>query len=180
MPEPRGIADPRFAADTGKADSALAEALAAYADVPADPARNVDVFLALQTARLLVPVVAVLGEVEVDPAGLAHYNTTDKTTDMATALLTGRDGRVALLAFTSAEALCAWREDARPVPVPAALAARAALQERAAALVVDVSGPTTYVVEGDLLEGLARGWTLATTAQGLAWVTAAPQTRVAE
>ena len=100
--------------------------------------------------------VAVLGEVEVDEAGLAH----DKTSDMATALLTGRDGRQALLAFTGLDTLRAWRPDARPVPVAAPLAARSALQEGAAALVVDVAGPTTYAVEGPLLEGLARGWTL--------------------
>ena len=46
--------------------------------------------------RLLVPVVAILGEVEHDEQGLAH----DKTSDMAAVLMTGRDGRKALLAFT--------------------------------------------------------------------------------
>ena len=55
----------------------------------------------LQQARLLVPVVAVAGEVEVDEQGLAH----DKSSDMATVLLTGRDGRTALLAFTGTESL---------------------------------------------------------------------------
>jgi hypothetical protein len=176
MTEPRRIAEPGFPGDTGEADPALAEALAAYAAVPGDPTRNVDVFRALQTARLLVPVVTVLGEIEVNPAGIAH----DKTSDMATALLTGRDGRQALLAFTTLAALAAWREDARPVPVPATRAARSALQEGAAALVVDVSGPMTYVVEGDLLQGLARGWTLAMTMHGPAWVAAAPGGRAAE
>jgi hypothetical protein len=176
MPESRRIPAPAFAGDTGEADSALAEALAAYADASADPARNVDVFLALQTARLLVPVVAAPGEVELNPDGLAN----DKTSDMATALLTGRDGRQALLAFTSADTLAAWREDARPVPVPAALAARSALKEGATALVVDISGPTTYVVEGELLDGLSHGWTLGMTPRGLAWVTAAPGRRASE
>ena len=101
-----------------------------------------------------------------DEAGLAH----DKTSDMATALLTGLDGRQALLAFTSLDTLAAWRPDARPVPVAAALAARSAVQEGAAALVVDVAGPTTYVVEGRLLEGLARGWALALGPDGPVWV----------
>jgi SseB protein N-terminal domain len=163
MPEARQIPDPGFSGDDGRGDPVLRAALASY-DV--DPGRNLDVFAALQSTRLLVPVVAVLGDVETDEAGLAH----DKTSDMATALLTGRDGRQALLAFSGLDTLAAWRADARPVPVHASLAARSALQEGASALVVDVAGPTTYAVEGELLEGLARGWTLARTDQGLAWV----------
>jgi hypothetical protein len=159
----RRIPDPGFAGDTGADDPVLRAALTAYA---ADPGRHLDVFGALQGARLLVPVVAVLGEAEVDETGLTH----DKTSDMATALLTGRDGRRALLAFTGLDTLSAWRADARPVPVAASLAARSALQEGASALVVDVAGPTTYAVEGELLEGLARGWALARTGDGYAWV----------
>jgi SseB protein N-terminal domain len=159
---PRRIPDPGYAGDTGAGDPALRSALAAYA---ADPARQADVLLALGSARLLVPVVAVLGEVEVDASGRAR----DKTSDMATALLTGRDGRQALLAFTGLDALAAWRGDARPVPVSASLAASSAIQEGAAALVLDVAGPTTYAVEGDALEALARGWQLVRTEEGLAW-----------
>lgn len=157
------IPDPGFAEDDGRADPALRAALTTYA---ADPGRHLDVFAALQRARLLVPVVAVLGDVEVDDAGVTH----DKSSDMATALLTGPDGRRALVAFCGLDSLAAWRGDARPVPVTAVLAARAAVQEGAAALVIDVAGPTPYAVEGELLEGLARGWTLARTGGGLAWV----------
>ena len=58
----------------------------------------------LQDARLLVPVVALLGEVEHDEQGLAH----DKTSDMAAVLMKGRDGRTALLAFTGTASLQAW------------------------------------------------------------------------
>jgi len=160
---PRRIPDPGFAGDDGAGDPALRSALAAYA---LDPGRDADVLLALAAARLLVPVVAVLGEVEVDGRGLAH----DKTSDMATALLTGQDGRQALLAFTGLDSLAAWRADARPVPVSASVAARSAIQENAAAIVLDVAGPTTYAVEGDVLDALARGWRLARTEAGLAWL----------
>ncbi|MBO0844667.1 MAG: SseB family protein [Nocardioides sp.] len=162
----RRIPDPGFAGDDGAADPGLAAALASYAASPGDPDRHVDVFRALRSSRLLVPVVAVLGEAEVDDAGLAR----EKTSDMATVLLTGRDGRQALLAFTGLESLTAWRPDARPVPVTAADAARSAVQEGAAALLLDVAGPTSYAVEGDLLDGLARGWVLTSTDEGLAWV----------
>jgi hypothetical protein len=162
----RRIPDPGFAGDDGSADPALRAALTSYAAAPGHPARYLAVFGALQAARILVPVVAVPGEVEVDEAG----RTREKTTDMATVLLTGQDGRRALMAFTGLPSLRAWRPDARPVPVTAADAARSAVAEQADALVLDVAGPTPYVVESELLEGLARGWTLARAGDELAWI----------
>ena len=58
------------------------------------------------------PVVAVLGEVEHDDAGLAH----DKSSDMATVLMTSPDGRRGLLAFTCSATMSRWDPAARPVP----------------------------------------------------------------
>jgi hypothetical protein len=98
-------------------------------------------------ARLLVPVVALLGEVEYDENGLAH----DKTSDMATVLLKGADGRQALLAFTSMDTLQRWNPEARPVPVWTRDAARSAIQEEADALVIDVAGPVPFAIEGNIL-----------------------------
>ena len=159
----RTIPDPGFAGDHGEAAPALVAALAAYAD---GTGSQLDALAAVRGARLLVPVVAVLGEVEVDDAGRAH----DKTSDMAAVLLRGADGRMALLAFTGTAPLRAWDPGARPVPVTARTAAQAALQEGAAAIVVDVAGPATFVVEGEDLQGLARGWALARVGDRSAWV----------
>jgi protein involved in temperature-dependent protein secretion len=158
----RSIPDPGFAGDHGEPGAALAAALAAYVD---GSGSQVDALAAVRESRLLVPVVAVLGEV--DEQGLAH----DKTSDMATVLLQGADGRMALLAFSGMPALQAWDPEARPVPVTARTAAQAALQDGAAAIVVDVAGPATFVVEGQDLEGLAQGWTLARVGGRSAWVT---------
>jgi hypothetical protein len=167
----RSIPDPGFGGDDGSAHPVVAAALAAYAS---DPGRRLEVFLALQSSRLLVPVVAVPGRTEPHARGSTHDETDGprlpERAEMATALLTGRDGRLALLAFTSLESLAAWRADARPVPVAAVTAARSAVTEGAAALVVDVAGPTTYAVEGRLLEGLAQGWMLVPSADGAVWV----------
>ena len=131
-----------------------------------DSARYAEALAVVQRSRLLVPVVALLGEVEYDGQGLAH----DKTSDMATVLMQGKDGRMALLAFTSIETLHAWNQEARPVPVQAQLAARAALQDDAAAIVVDIAGPVTFVIEGDDLVGLAQGWMLAEVAGRSVWI----------
>jgi len=126
--------------DTGGADPELAGALAAYAD---DPVWETEVLDALTDARLLVPVVAELGESEAGEDGLVR----DKSSDMAAVLMRGADGRTALLAFTSLEAMHRWDPDARPVPVSAKVAAQAALQDGAAALLIDVAGPVRYAVE---------------------------------
>lgn len=166
MTEPddaRRIPDPGFAGDDGSADPGLSALLVAWSAGEAD---RVDVIAALQQSRLLVPVVAVLGEVEYDDAGLAH----DKTSDMATVLLQGADGRMALLAFTGSATLAAWNPEARPVPTATPLAAQAAVQDGADALLVDVAGPVRFVIEGDDLRGLAQGWTLARVGAGAAWI----------
>jgi len=169
---PRKIPDPGFPGDTGGADPTLRAALASYAAAPGDLARQLAVFAAVQRARLLVPVVAVLGDVEVDDAGLAH----DKTSDMAAVLMQRPDGRKALLAFTSTAALTGWNPEGRPVPVPVATAALSAVQESADALLVDVSGPVRFVVEGEDLASLARGWRLVRLEDGWGWL--APATDV--
>lgn len=153
MEQTRLIPDPGFADDTGAAGPAVRTALAAY---EADEETYSVALATIAAARLLVPVVAVLGEVEIDPrdpVGLPR----DKSSDMAAVLLTGADGRQALLAFTSTEAMTAWSPHARPVPVTAPVAAQAALHERAAALVVDVAGPVRFVIEGPALRRLAIG-----------------------
>lgn len=156
----RDILAPAYPDDTGEADARLAGALAGHARGATSYAETLAV---LARSRLLVPVVAVLGEVDASGA--------DKTSDMATVLLTGADGRQALLAFTSLATMAAWRPDARPVAVPAGDAAKAALQDGAAALLVDVAGPVTFVVEGEDLYGLGAGWTLARVAEGrTAWI----------
>jgi hypothetical protein len=159
----RSIPDPGFGGDDGSVAPEVASAMAAYGEDP--DALHRQTVAVLQDSRLLVPVVAVLGEVEYDEKGLAH----DKTSDMATVLMRGRDGRLALLAFTGNEPLHRWNPGARPVPVTAQQAARAAIQDDAAALVVDVAGPALLVVEGDDLRALAEGFRLVETGGGWAW-----------
>ena len=160
----RPLPDSGFAGDDGSAPPQVVATLTAYDEAPA--ARHAETLAVLQHARFLVPVVAQLGEVEVDERGLAH----GKTSDMATVLMRGRDGRTALLAFTGAEALRRWDPDARPVPVTAGDAARAARQDGADAMVLDVAGPVLFVVEGEDLTALADGWTLTGVNDRYVWV----------
>jgi hypothetical protein len=162
----RTIPDPGFAGDDGSVSPALAAALAAYDEAP--DARYLATLAVLQDHRVLVPVLAVLGETEVDGSGLVH----DKTSDMAAVLMRGRDGRTALLAFTGSASLTRWNPDGRPVPVTLPQAAEAAVQDRAAALLLDVTGPVLFVVETDELAALARGERLVRVEEGWGWMAA--------
>lgn len=161
----RSIPDPGFAGDDGGVDPGVSAALAAYDEAPeADEAgRRNATLAALQGARVLVPVVAVLGEVAYDGQGLSY----EKSSEMAAVLITGEDGRTALLAFTGSASLHRWAQarpgrsceggEPRPVPVTIRQAAQAALHDGAQALLLDVAGPVLFVVEGEGLCSLADG-----------------------
>ncbi|MBX9426230.1 SseB family protein [Streptomyces lateritius] len=149
----KNIPDPGFSDDDGTADPRLAAALAAWAE---DRTAHGPVLDALRTARLLVPVVAVLGEVETDENGLRR----EKTSDMAVPTLTAGDRR-ALPAFTSIASLALWDPEARPVAVPLHQALQAAAHEKADTVVLDLAGPVPYQLTGPALLALAEGRTSA-------------------
>lgn len=146
--------DQRFRDDDGAAEPLLAAALAAYA---AGQESEHAVLTALARARLLVPVVAVATESADAGSPGGRVLRREKTSDMALPTLTGRDGRRAIVAFTSLDALSRWRRDARPMPAAADQVCQAAAAETAQAVVVDVAGPVPLAVEGARLAALAAG-----------------------
>lgn len=149
----KNIPDPGYSDDDGTADPALTAALAAWAE---DRKAVGPVLEALMGARLLVPVVAVLGEVEEDEKGLRR----EKTSDMAVPTLQAGDRR-ALPAFTSTASLTRWDPQARPVAVPLHQALQAAAHEKADTVVLDLAGPVAFELTGSALRALAEGRTSA-------------------
>ncbi|MFB7665387.1 SseB family protein [Kitasatospora sp. NPDC056138] len=145
----KNIPNPGFADDDGTADPRLSAALAAWAE---DRAAEPGVLEALTPSRLMVPIVALLGEVETDANGLKH----EKTSDMAVPVIEAADGRRALPAFTSLETMARWRPDARPAPVAAPQAAMVAYSERADTLLIDPAGPVSYPLSGARLRAVAE------------------------
>lgn len=131
-----------FAGDEGDADPALRAAL------ESGDAEGVLTRLR-QGARLLVPIVAVLDEVDDDGGG-------DKSSHMASVSLVQADGRRGLLAFTSVDTLAAWDARARPVPATAPDVAAAALEEGADGVLVDIAGPIRFALDGDALRRVAE------------------------
>ena len=147
----KNIPDSPFSDDDGSADPRLSAALAAWAE---DRTAEAPVLGALKDARLLVPVVAVLGEVEEDENGLRR----EKTSDMAVPTLKAGD-RTALPAFTSTESLARWDPAARPVAVRLHQALEAAAHEKADTIVLDMAGPVPYELTGRALLAVAEGRT---------------------
>jgi hypothetical protein len=173
---------PRFAGDNGAADPHIAAVLAAYG---AGQESEQAALAALAGSRLLVPLVerpaeaAASAEVagacatgdghaETCATGNAHAEAcaTDAAHDdgcdhraareLAFPTLIGRDGRPALLAFTSLAALVSWRPDTRPVPTPAEQVWGTAVGD-SCAVVIDVAGPVPIAVDGARLAALAAG-----------------------
>ncbi len=139
-----------FAGDDGSADPAVAAALASLVAGSGD-LRTLQ--HALVATRVLVPIVAAPGEVDVDTGGRA----VERSAHMSTVTITGHDGRRALPVFTSLAALAAWDPQARPFPASAVDAARGAYEDGAEALLVDPSAAGAAVVEGAALLALAEG-----------------------
>ena len=147
------VPDPGFPGDTGGGGSRRSRrSLAAYAATPDDPATYAAALTSLAHRRLLVPVVAVLGEVEVDEHGLAH----DKSSDMAAVLLTGarRSAGAARLHRDGADGTGGGRTRDRSRS-PRATPPGRRWPTTPTALVVDVAGPATLVVTGRPLRALA-------------------------
>ena len=135
----------QFHGDRGAADPRVTAALAAY---QAGQGSEQAALTALAATRLLVPVLAVLTN------GTATQG--DKDSEMMLPKLIGRDGRPAVIAFTSLDALARWRPEARPVPAEADRVWRAAVAD-GCAVVIDVAGPVPLAVEGARLAALAAG-----------------------
>jgi SseB protein N-terminal domain len=152
----------QFRDDNGAADPRVAAALAGY---QTGQGSEQAALTELATARLLVPVIAVLaggsaadGAADGAAGGSAVDGAADrdKNSEMVLPTLIGRDGRPAVLAFTSLDALARWRPDARPVPAEAGRVWRAAVAD-GCAVVIDVAGPVPFAVEGARLGALAAG-----------------------
>jgi hypothetical protein len=137
-----GGGDPEFRDDDGSADPRAAAALVAFAS---GEGSEHAALTTLACSRLLVPVVA-------SPVGGAG----GRAGEMALPALVGRDGRRAMPAFTCLDALARWRPEARPVPAPAALVWRAAVDD-SCAVVVDIAGPVPLAIDGARLAALADG-----------------------
>lgn len=179
------LTDRGFGTDDGAASPEVTAALAAFA---ADERAYAGALRALQSGRLLLPVVAV-DPGQVPPPGHAHEHHDSDDAEhpdhahegdhggqvMAAVSIQRADGRRGMLAFTGVSSLAGWDAGARPLPVSAQEAADTALRDGAAALVVDICGPVRFVIEGEDLLGVARSWQLGRVGGRSVWIRPAPE-----
>lgn len=126
--------EPAF--DDGSCPPLLAQALAS--------ALPLAVAAAVAHSRLLVPVVrAPEGSLPMDDADAC--GTGDS---MASVTFVGSDGRRALLAFSSLQALGAWDAGARPLAQPGREVATAVVTGGLDALIVDIASPHRIAITG--------------------------------
>lgn len=135
--------------DDGTAPPVLIEALRRFR------AREVgesEVVEALRGSRLLIPLVAHLGESGVND----HGHTVDKSQELAIVTVTGPDGRTVLPVFTSVDSMRAWNPLARPVPADAVRVAVAAANEQTDVVIVDPTSATEFAIRRPALWALAQ------------------------
>lgn len=145
------IAELKRAAERELADS-QEESLsrAALAQARQNSARAVHERLA--HARLLIPLLAELGEAELG----AHGQTVEKSAELAIVNVQGPDGLTALPAFTSVSTMGQWNVTARPVPASAQRVALAALTEGTTRVVLDPGADSQLVLRRPALTSLAK------------------------
>lgn len=146
--EGREFSQNSWSQDDGSTPKVLAEVFARELDKAA-------LFAALGQSRLLIPLLAELGESGVG----AHGELVDKSADLAIVAVSTPDGKTAIPAFSSVAEMTAWNSSARPVPVESAKLAIAAISEGHDRVVLNPAG---------LAIGIRRP-ALAALAQGMEW-----------
>ena len=134
--------------DDGSAPDHLIEAIRRF---HARELGEADVLEALRTARLLIPLVARLGDDGVNEHG--H----EKQQELSIVTVVGPDGRTVLPAFTSVAAMSTWNPQARPIPAAATRVALAAAHEQTDLVVVDATSATEFAIRRPALRALATG-----------------------
>ncbi|AOY56216.1 SseB family protein [Candidatus Rhodoluna planktonica] len=152
-----------FADDDGSADPNLLSALKRFHSKAASSSAVVD---ALRDARLLVPLLAAIGDFEIG----AHGHAVDKSAELSVVTVEGPDGQRVLPVFSSAATMSAWNPKARPVPTDSVRVMLAAASEGTNRVVLD---------PGSEFEFAIRRPAIAAVAQGLPWQHPAESERIA-
>lgn len=146
----RTFSENDFTNDDGSANPNLIDAIQKFRN---DQASIVDVVDQFRQSRLLVPLVADLGESEVG----AHGKLVEKSADLAIVTVLGPDGQNVLPVFSSVDALSRWNKLARPVPTSPIKVALAAASELTNRIVLDPGSETEFAIRRPAIAAIAQG-----------------------
>ena len=141
-----------WADDDGSAPALLIEAIEAFQSGNASAVAVVDAF---RQCRVLIPLLADLGEAELG----SHGQLVEKSADLSIVTVSGPDGQRVLPVFSSVSAMQAWNPTARPVPVEPVKAALAAASEATHRIVIDPGSQTEFAIRRPAIEAIARSIT---------------------
>jgi hypothetical protein len=151
--EGRELEENRFAGDDGSAPKEFVNAISGFRSGDLGQADVVD---AVRVSRLLVPLLAQLGESEIGANGLK----VDKSAELSIVTVKSPDEQDALVVFSSVAAMQRWNPSARPVPTDAIRVCLAAASQLSTRVVIDPGSETEFVI---------RRPTIARIAQSLDW-----------
>lgn len=140
-----------FADDDGSARPELIQAIEQF-QASGDPS---SVFEEFCKSRLLIPLIAALGETGEGTNGLK----VDKSAELSIVTVSAPDGATALPVFSSVQTMSAWNPKARPVPADAVRVALAAAAEGNTRVVLDPTSATEFVFRRPAIAAIAQGLT---------------------
>lgn len=140
----------QWATDDGSADPRY---LVALADFRIGKIRNEDVVDVVRDMRLLIPLLASLGE----GGEGAHGQTVDKSAELAIVTVATPDDQNGLPVFSSVATMQAWNPTARPVPADARRVALAAASESNTRIIIDAQSETEFAIRRPAIEAIATG-----------------------
>jgi hypothetical protein len=147
--EGRELEENRFASDDGSAPKEFLNAIAGFRTGVKSQADVVD---AIRSARLLVPLLAKLGESEIGANGLK----VDKSAELSIVTVKAPDDQDALVVFSSVTSMQRWNPSARPVPTDAIRVCLAAASQLSTRVVIDPGSETQFVIRRPAIARIAQ------------------------
>jgi hypothetical protein len=147
--EGRELEENRFAGDDGSAPEQFLTAISGFRAGELGQAAVVDV---LRVSRLLVPLLAQLGESEIGANGLK----VDKSAELSIVTVKSPDDQDALVVFSSVAAMQRWNPSSRPVPTDAIRVCLAAASQLSTRVVVDPGSDTEFVIRRPAIARIAQ------------------------
>ena len=147
--EGRSFDQNSFADDDGKAPLELIEAISRFRAGEVGAEAVID---QIRVSRLLVPLLANLGDSEVGP----HGQKVDKSAELSIVTVKSPDDQDSLVVFSSVEAMSRWNKASRPVPTDAIRIALAAASQMSTRVVLDPGSDTEFVVRRPAIAKIAQ------------------------
>jgi hypothetical protein len=147
--EGRQLEENRFSTDDGSAPKKFLDVISGFRSRELGQA---DVVNVIRDTRLLVPLIAHLGESEVGAHGLE----VDKSAELSIVTVKSPDDQDSLVVFSSVAAMQRWNPGARPVPTDALRVCLAAASQLSTRVVIDPGSETEFVIRRPAIARVAQ------------------------